>query len=175
MRLWYTLPLRLRSLFRRDEVERELDEELRDHIDHLTDQNIGRGMSREEAHYTALRAMEGIERRKEECRDTRRVRPVEDLLKDLRHAFRAFRRSPVFSITAVLSLALGIGANTAIFTGVDSMLWKPLPVERPEELVRFAAILPDGRDRTAGKRMVFRRPSAPSYAGRPIRFRMQLR
>jgi predicted permease len=141
----FTLPLRLRSLFRKNVVESELDEELRDHLDRLTDQNISRGMSRQEARYAALRAMDGIEQRKEQCRDTRRVRPIEDFFKDARYALRAFRRSPVFTTTAVLSLALGIGANTAIFTAVDKMLWKPLPVERPQELVRFGMVATNWR------------------------------
>ena len=146
MRWRYTLPLRLRSLFRRDLAEQNLNDELRDHIDHLIEQNISLGMNTEEARYTALRAMDGIEQRKEDCRDTRRVRPIEDLLKDVHYALRTFRRSPVFTITAVLSLALGIGANTAIFTAVDAMLWKPLAVERPQELVRFAVTRTDGHE-----------------------------
>ena len=103
-------------------------------------------MPPDDARYAALRAMDGIEQRKEDCRDTRRVRPIEDLLKDIRFALRAFRRSPVFTITAVVSLALGIGANTTIFTAIDAMLWKPLRVEKPEQLVRFVSIMPSGRE-----------------------------
>src|SRR5579872_3428189 len=146
MRWRYTLPLRLRSLFRRDAVENDLNDELRDHVEHLVDQNMARGMTREEARCAAMRAMDGLEQRKEDCRDTRRVRPIEDFFKDLRYALRAFSRSPVFALTAVLSLALGIGANTTIFTAVDAMLWRPLRVEKPEQLVRFVNILPSGRE-----------------------------
>ncbi|HLW77664.1 MAG TPA: permease prefix domain 1-containing protein, partial [Bryobacteraceae bacterium] len=139
MRWIYTIPLRLRSLFRRDAVEQELDAELHDHLNHLIEQNVRSGMGETEARHAARRAMDGIAQRMEECRDTRRVRFIEDFFKDLRYAARTLGRSPVFALTAMLSLALGIGANTAMFTAVDAVLWKPLPVERPDQLVRFAS------------------------------------
>ncbi|HKQ80018.1 MAG TPA: ABC transporter permease [Blastocatellia bacterium] len=132
---FYTVPLRLRSLFRRSQVERELDEELRYHLDRQIEENIAKGVAPEEARYAALRAMGGVERRKDECRDTRRVRLIEDLIQDLRYGLRTLRRSPGFTAVAVLSLALGIGANTAIFSLVDPILIKSLPVKDPEQLV----------------------------------------
>src|SRR5690349_13512017 len=135
----YTIPLRLRSLFRRNQVEQELAEEMREHMERLMEQHMARGASPEEARYAALRAMDGMEQRKEQCRDARRVRYIEDFLKDVRFALRTMSRNPVFALTAMLSLALGIGANTAIFTAVDAVLWKPLPVSHPENLVRFVA------------------------------------
>jgi predicted permease len=135
----YTIPLRLRSLFRRDQVEDELAEEMRGHLELLVEQQMERGASPEEARYWAQRAMDGMEQRKEQCRGARRVRYIEDFLKDVRFALRTIRRNPVFALTAAISLALGIGANTAIFTAVDAVLWKPLPVDRPQNLARFVA------------------------------------
>jgi predicted permease len=80
-----------------------------------------------------------MEQRKEQCRDARRVRYIEDFFKDVSFALRSMIRNPIFALTAMISLALGIGANTAIFTAMDAVLWKPLPVSHPENLVRFVA------------------------------------
>src|SRR5215475_2028333 len=136
----YTLPLRLRSLFRRARVEQELEEELRYHIERQTEELIAKGMTPEEARYAALRALGGIEQRKEECRDMRRVNLIENTLQDLRYAGRILRRSPGFTTVAILSLALGIGANAAIFQLLDAVRLRSLPVANPQELaeVRIA-------------------------------------
>jgi predicted permease len=130
----YTLPLRLRSLFRRDKVEHELNDELLFHIDRQIDEHMARGMKRDEARTAALRAMGGLDQRKEECRDARGVRLIEDFVGDLRYALRMMRRAPSFTVVAVLSLALGIGANTAIFSLLDALLLKSLPVHDPHQL-----------------------------------------
>ncbi len=133
-RWWYTLPLRLRSLWRRHDVEQELDEEFRLHIDQQIDENVARGMTREQARTVALRAIGGVERRKEECRDTRRVYVIENVVRDVRYAIRCLCQSPAFTAAAVVSLALGIGSNTAIFSLINTLLLRTLPVTAPERL-----------------------------------------
>src|SRR6185503_20214817 len=134
-RWFYTLPLRLRSLFRRGRVEQELDEELRYHLERQIEENLELGMSREEARYAALRAMGGIEQQKEKCRDMRRVNFIEDLVQDLRYGVRVLVKSPVFTTVAVLSLALGIGANTAIFSVVNNLMLRPLPYPDSQQIM----------------------------------------
>jgi predicted permease len=130
----HTVPLRLRSLFRRDRVEIELDEEIRDHVERQITEHIARGATPEEARYAALRAIGGVEQRKEECRDRRRVSVIEQTIQDLRYAARTLRTNPGFTAVALLSLALGIGANTAIFQLLDAVRLRSLPVPNPQEL-----------------------------------------
>ncbi|HUG81453.1 MAG TPA: ABC transporter permease [Bryobacterales bacterium] len=125
---------RLRALFRRKSVEKDLDEELQFHFERQVEKNLARGISRSEARRQARLAFGGLDQTKEECRDARGVRFVETVLQDLGYAVRQLSKSPGFTAVAVLSLALGIGANTAIFSLVDVVLLRTLPVERPEEL-----------------------------------------
>ena len=130
----YTIPLRLRSLFRRGPVERDLDDELRFHLENQIDQYIARGLTPADARRAALRAFGGVEQRKEDCRDMRHVRLVDELVQDIRYAIRGFAHAPAFTAVVLLTLALGIGANTAIFSLVDTLLLKRLPVADPEQL-----------------------------------------
>src|SRR5438128_872932 len=102
MRWLYTVPLRLRSLFRRRREEQELDDEMRYHIERLAEQNIAAGMTPAEARYAALRAMGGVEQRKEECRDMRKTHLVEDVVRDLQYAVRMMGRNPGFTLLSML-------------------------------------------------------------------------
>jgi predicted permease len=131
----YTIPLRLRSAFRRNDVEQDLDDELRFHIEQQTAQNVARGMSAAAARAAALRAMGGVERQKDDIRDTRRVEVVENVRRDVRHALRSLRQQRGYAFAAVLTLTLGIGANTAIFSVVRGVLLKELPYANPRGLV----------------------------------------
>jgi len=131
----YTIPLRLRSAFHRRAVESELDEELQTHLDYRIAHEIANGRTPEEARAIALREMGGIEQRKEECRDMRHMKLLDNLARDVRFAFRMLSRSPSFTIAALSALALGIGANTAVFSVVNSVLLKPLPFPDSDRLV----------------------------------------
>jgi predicted permease len=140
MRVLHKVRLRLRSLFRRRSVERELETELRFHFDELTAENIAAGMAPEEARTAALRAIGGIVRFQEECRDTRRINFIDHLLRDLRYAGRSLRRSPGFAALAVGIMALGIGANTAVFGVVNAVLLKPLPYPGANRIVTLSTV-----------------------------------
>jgi predicted permease len=131
----YTIPLRLRSLFRRNRVDRELDEELRDHLERQIDANQTLGMNPEEARRTALITLGGLEQRKQQCRETRGVHWIEDLGRDLLYGLRMMRRTPGFNAAALLILALGIGATTAIFSIDNAMLFRVLPYKDSGRLV----------------------------------------
>ena len=150
----HIIRLRVRSVLRRGRVEDELRDELQFHIDRLADEHIARGMRPEDARVAALRAMGGVEQRKEECRDVRGVRIIDDLVQDLRYASRSFRRSPGFAAAALSILALGIGATVAAFTVVNGVLLRPLPFPNPERL--FAITLAPRGIRTGGPSMADR-------------------
>jgi len=142
------LRIRVRSLFRRRAVEVELNDELRFHLERQTGKYVALGMPRDEAARRARIELGGLEQMREECRHARGVRLAESLWQDAGYGLRLLRRSPVFTAVAILTLALGIGANTAIFTLLDALVLRNLPVPQPEQLVRFGAQL--GDDSSAG-------------------------
>lgn len=129
------LRLRWRSLFRRTAVERDLDDEFSFHLEMRMREEIARGRTAAEARRIASGALDGLEQRKEECRDMRRVNYIEHMLQDLRYALRMIGKNPTFALISSVTLALGIGANTAIFSTVDSVLVRPLPFADPDRLV----------------------------------------
>lgn len=128
---------RFGSILRRGQIERELTEELEHHIELKTQENIEAGMPPDEARCAALRAFGGVEQKKEECRDADRLRWLEDLFRDLQYGLRQLRRNPGFTAVAVLTLALGIGATTAIFSYIDAWVIKPLPYPHSDRLMIF--------------------------------------
>ncbi|MGB6886224.1 MAG: ABC transporter permease, partial [Candidatus Acidiferrum sp.] len=128
------LLFRLRSLFRRDTVESEADAELRFHFDQQVEKYIKSGRTREEAMRRARLEFGGHEHIKEEVRDARGVNLIESFFQDIHYSLRIFARTPVITGVAILSLALGIGANTAIFSLIDTVMLRMLPVQKPEEL-----------------------------------------
>ena len=138
------LLFRLRALFRRKSMEAELDEELRAHFEHQIEKHVQSGLTREEAARRARLEFGGLEQVKEECREARGVSLLESAARDVSYAVRILRNRPVFAVVAVLTVALGIGANTAIFSVMDVMLLRALPVKNPQELVEFIRSAPDG-------------------------------
>ena len=140
----YTLPLRWRSLIRRRQIEQDLDDEIRDHVEREVERQAARGVDRTEAVQRALRSLDGIDRVKERCRDVRGTAWLDTLAQDVRYAVRMLRRSPGFTVVAVLTLALGIGANTAVFSVVDGILIARLPYPASDRLISVTGSYPNG-------------------------------
>jgi predicted permease len=121
--------------FRKSRFEGSMDEELHFHLESLVQENMQNGMSEEQARCSALIAFGGIDRIKEECRDTRGTRLLREILRDLHYGLRMLKKSPGVTIIAVVILALGIGANTAFISYVDAVIFRPPPVPAPDKIL----------------------------------------
>jgi predicted permease len=145
---------RLRGLFQKRKLEQDLEDEIRAHLDMQIEENLRQGMGPDEARYQALRKFGGVEQVKESYRDRRSLAVVDSTLRDIRYALRMLSRSPGFTAVAVLTLALGIGANTAIFSMLEGVVLAPLPYREAERLVAVYNSIPQAP---------FRSPSAPDF------------
>ena len=135
MRWLSQLRLRARSLFRKRQADGELSDELQFHLDGRADELVADGMTPEQARRLARRELGTLALIEEDCRDARRVNYIEQTIRDARYGLRSLIRSPGFATMAIVTLALGIGANTAIFSAVDAVLLRPLPYPAADELV----------------------------------------
>jgi predicted permease len=140
---WFTTRLRLRSILRRSRVEQDLDEELRFHLENKIEEGIASGLSPKEARYAAMRAMGGLEQKKEEMRDARHIHWLTDFLDDVRYASRSLRRTPGFAAFVVLTLALGIGVTSGVFSMVDALIFRPYPVPHASGVVSLVSTTQD--------------------------------
>ncbi|HXW06400.1 MAG TPA: ABC transporter permease [Vicinamibacterales bacterium] len=134
----------LTALFRRHQLDQELDEELRAYLEESSDEKMRAGMPREDALRLARVQIGSLAAVKDHTRDVGWESRLESLWRDVRYAARRLRRSPAFAVVAVLTLALGIGANTAIFSAVDAIMLRRLPVDRPQELIALRTVYPNG-------------------------------
>ncbi len=128
---------RMRSFFRKDPLDRELDSEIASHLDMAVEENIARGLPAGEARRQALARFGGVQQARETHRETRGLPWLDVMMQDLSFTFRTMRRDPAFTIVAVLILGLGIGANVAVFSVVNTILLRPLPFRDSQQLVRI--------------------------------------
>jgi putative ABC transport system permease protein len=129
------------ALFRRPTLDAQLERDLAFHLEEETAENIKRGLSPEQASRAARIALGSVEHAKEDCRDLRRIPVIETFVRDLRYAVRTLRKSPVFAVTATATLALGVGANTAVFSMLQAAVWSPVPYPEPQRLVSLPCTL----------------------------------
>jgi putative ABC transport system permease protein len=155
----HTFLLRLFSLFRKRRLDAELDAELRSHLQLLMEKNIRRGMTLDEARKAARREFGGVEQTKEAYREQRGLPFIDTLLQDLHFALRMLAKKPGFALVAILTLAVGIGATSAVFSVVDRILFRNLPYPQDERLVSFGVMAPfDSREFMLGPDFVDWRP-----------------
>jgi predicted permease len=140
---WFTARLRLKSLLLRNRVEREMDEELRFHLENKIEEGIANGLSPKEARHAAMRAMGGLEQKKEQMRDARRIHWLTDFFDDVRYACRSLRRTSGFAAFVVLTLALGIGVTSGVFSMVDALIFRPYPVPHASGVVSLVSTTQD--------------------------------
>jgi macrolide transport system ATP-binding/permease protein len=163
---WYTARLRVRSILLRTRVEQELDEELQFHLERKIEEGIANGLSPQEARYAAVRAMEGLEQRKEEMRDMRRIHWLTDFLNDARFAIRSLRRTPGLTAFVVMTLALGIGMTSGTFSMVDALIFRPYPVPHPGGVLTLVSTTHDSSfDNFSYREYLDIRDKAKSYDG----------
>ncbi len=140
---------RLRALLRRSQAEQDLEAELDFHIEHAIDKHVRSGKTRQEARRLARLQLQGPEQMKEHCRDARGVRVLEVVAQDGRQAIRQLRKSPLFTLCVVLTFGLCVGANTAVYSVVDALFFRPLPYPHPDKLVLVATYRGDPEFDTA--------------------------
>src|SRR5258708_301358 len=163
---WFTARLRLRSILRGRRVERELDEELQFHLECKIEEGITNGLSPKEARYAAMRAMDGLEQRKEEMRDTWRIHWLTDFLDDAHYAIRTLRRAPGLTAFVAVALALGIGMTSATYSMLDALIFRPYPVPHPGDVLTLASTTHDSSlDGFSYREYLDIRDKANSYDG----------
>src|SRR5579859_2906333 len=138
MRLWVLCRSALRNLFHRREIESQLDDELKAYARTVVDEKVAAGMPVAEARRTAMAEFGGIERAKQGVRDNRAGTTVELIWQDIRYSLRQLRRNPGFTLTAVITMGLGIGATTAIFSAAYSLLLRPLPYQGANQIMNVS-------------------------------------
>lgn len=140
----HMLPLRWRSLAGGRQLDRDLDDEIACHLEQQAEGLVAKGVDRDEAWGTVRRSFGGVERAKEECRDARGISTIDAVWQDVRYALRTLRRAPGFTAVATLTLALGIGATTAVYSLIDVVLLSHLPYAAPDQLVSITGPYPNG-------------------------------